>query len=67
MMGKPIPQLRTTGVIATMLKVPHHRVIYVLRTRKHIQPAGLAGIYRLYDNVAIAEIRGVLKKIDEQW
>lgn len=64
---KPIvkpPQLRTPGVISTNLGVPLHRVLYVLRTRHHIQPTARAGRLRLYDKQAVAMVRHELNSID---
>ena len=58
------PQLWTTGKIARELGVAEYRVIYVLRTRKYIQPTAIAGILRLYDNEAVAQIRQALSGID---
>ena len=53
------PRLLTVGAIAERLGVPLHRVQYVLRTRD-IQPAALAGIYRLYLTDALDRIREAL-------
>jgi hypothetical protein len=36
------PRLITVGVIAAELHVPLHRVLHVLGTRPHIQPAARA-------------------------
>lgn len=60
----PAPNLRTPGVLATDLGEPLHRVLYVLRTRKHIRPAARAGRLRLYPRAAIAQIRHELNSID---
>ncbi len=59
-----IPSLRTPGVLAADLGEPLHRVIYVLRTRRHIRPAARAGRLRLYDREAVALIRHELNSID---
>lgn len=59
-----IPQLRTPGVMAERLGVPLHRVLYVLRTRTHIQPSAKAGRLRLYDEQAMRLIRAELARID---
>jgi hypothetical protein len=58
------PRLRTPGVLAELLGVPLHCVIYILRTRPHIRPAARAGRLRLYDNDAIAMVRHELSAIE---
>lgn len=63
-MKNPIPKLRTPGVLAAALGEPLHRVLYVLRTRRHIQPVASAGRLRLYDREALAMIRHELTAID---
>lgn len=55
---------RTAGVIARELNEPLHRVLHVLRTRKHIQPAGRAGRLRVFSSTAVAQIRHELNAID---
>jgi hypothetical protein len=59
-----IPQLITAGVIAAELHEPLHRVLNVLATRAHIQPAARAGTLRLYDRRAVAQVRHELNAID---
>ena len=61
---KPVPKLRTPGVLASDLGEPLHRVLYVLRTRSHIRLAARAGQLRLYDREALALIRHELNAID---
>ena len=61
---EPVPMLRTPGVLASDLGEPLHRVLYVLRTRPHIQPAARAGRLRLYDRDAVALIRHELHAMD---
>lgn len=61
---KPIVKLLTTGRIAWMLDEPVARVAYVLATRPHIQPAAMAGNARLYNNLALAQVRHELNAID---
>ncbi|MHC5023147.1 MAG: hypothetical protein ACYTGG_04455 [Planctomycetota bacterium] len=51
-------------MLAADLNVPLHRVLYVLRTRKHIAPSARAGRLRLYDRTAVALIRHELNAID---
>lgn len=58
------PHLNTPGVIARELKVPLHRVLYILRTRKHIAPRAIAGKLRLFDERAVALIRHELNAMD---
>jgi hypothetical protein len=58
------PHLRTPGVVARELGEPLHRVLHVLRSRAHIQPAARAGRLRLYDRDAVAAIRHELHAID---
>ena len=58
------PKLITSGVIASSLGEPLHRVVHVLRTRRHIRPAARAGTLRLYSEEAIAEVRHELHAID---
>jgi hypothetical protein len=50
-------RLMTPGVLAERLGVPLSRVLYVLRTRRHIRPAARAGILRLYDSKALERLR----------
>lgn len=61
---EPVPKLRTPGVLAGHLGESLHRVLYVLRTRRHIKPAARAGRLRLYDRDAVALIRHELNAID---
>ena len=58
------PKLTTAGVIAFELGEPLHRVLHVLRTRRHIRPAARAGTLRLYDQQAVAMVRHELNTID---
>ncbi len=49
---KPTEHMRTdqftTANIAQLADVPMDRVLYFLKTRPHIRPAGRVGIYRLF-------------------
>lgn len=63
-MNRTIPTLLTPGVLAAELAVPLHRVLYILRTRRHINPAARAGTLRLYHRSTLAEIRHELNAID---
>lgn len=58
------PRLITAGVIAAELKEPLHRVLNVLATRRHIVPSARAGVLRLYDRRAVAQVRHELNAID---
>ena len=64
MTHRTIARFRTPGVLAADLGVPLHRVLYILQTRDHIQPAARAGRLRLYDRGAVALIRHELNAID---
>jgi len=61
---KATPRLITPGVIAAEVKAPLHRVLHILATRPHIQPAARAGTLRLYDRAAIAMVRHELTAMD---
>lgn len=61
---KPIPKLKTLGVLTQDLRVAQHRLAYVLRTRPHIRPTATAGRFRLYDREAVAMIRYELNAMD---
>lgn len=64
-MQEPVPpKLITPGVMVATLRVPLHRVLYVLRSRLHIRPSALAGTLRLYDQRAMAQVRHELHAID---
>ncbi len=51
----PAPSLNTTGEISRRLRVPVHRVEYIIATRG-IQPAAVAGASRVFDEQAVAAI-----------
>ena len=57
-------QLITPGRIAADIKQPLHRILHILKTRKHIQPAARAGTLRLYRRQVIAQVRHELNAID---
>ena len=59
-----VPSLLTPGRIADELGVPLPRVLYVLATRRHIQPSARAGTIRLYDRQAVGMIRHELNGVD---
>lgn len=61
--SRPV-KLITVGVIAAELSEPLHRILHVLRTRQHIQPAAIAGTLRLFDRQALAMVRHELNAID---
>ena len=58
------PQLLTPGRLAAELGRPLHRVLYVLKHRKHITPSARAGLLRLYDRRAMAQVRHELTAIE---
>ncbi len=62
--AEPVPTLITPGVIAERLGVPLHRVVNVLRTRRHIRPSARAGTLRLYSADVVASVRHELNAID---
>ena len=64
MRTQAVPSLLTAGRIADALEVSLPRVLYVLATRRHIQPAARAGTLRLYDSAAVAAVRHELNAID---
>ncbi len=59
-----LPKLTTPGRIAALLGQPLHRVLYVLSTRPHIQPAARAGAIRLYGRDSVAMVRQEFDAID---
>ena len=59
-----IPRLITPGVIAAELGEPLHRVLHVLRTRRHIRPTARAGTLRLFERPVIAMVRHELNAIN---
>jgi hypothetical protein len=59
-----IPQLITSGVIASELNRPLHQVLHILATRGHIRPVARAGTLRLYSKRALAQVRYELTLID---
>ncbi len=61
---KTLPKLLTVGRIAERLKIPVHRVQYILATRLYIAPAALAGRTRLFNTKAVAQIRHETNAID---
>ncbi len=55
--------LLTPGRMAAVLGVSLPRVLYVLSTRPHIQPAARAGTLRLYSRQAVSLVRKELDGI----
>ena len=51
----------TIGDLARRLQEPAHRINYILETR-HIEPIGIAGGYRVFDEDACERIRAELAK-----
>ena len=58
----PVMNLRTIGMIAKELRVEQHKALYVIRVRK-IHPVARAGMYRLFDDVAVQRIASELQQI----
>lgn len=59
----PPPKLDTLGRVAEKLRVPVHRVAYIV-SRRGIAPAAYAGRLRLFDRAGVARIRHELNAID---
>lgn len=53
-------RLNTIGEVASRLVVPLHRVAYIVRTRKI--PSERLGLYRVFDEAAVARIREELSQ-----
>ena len=64
MQAPPAPSLLTPGRMAAILNTPLPRILYILRTRPHIRVSARAGILRLYDSHAMAQVRHELNAID---
>lgn len=58
-----VPKLATTSEVAQILRVPKHRIEYLLRTRTHIRPRATAGRSRCFDENAITQLRHELNAI----
>ena len=56
--------LITSGDIADRLGERFDRVQYILKTRRHIEPIGRAGIYKLYPESAVEAVRSEIELID---
>ena len=54
----------TVGEVAERLGIKIHRAEYLLRSR-NVQPAGMAGRYRLFDESAIQRLQKELKKAEK--
>jgi DNA-binding transcriptional MerR regulator len=63
-MTHSVPRLATVGEVAKLLRVPLHRIEYILRSRPHIKPKATAGGARCFGDDAIAQIRHELNSID---
>jgi hypothetical protein len=59
-----VPILLTPGKIAEALGEPLPRILRILASRPHIQPAARAGVLRLYRKRAIEDVRAELQSID---
>ena len=67
MQTEPPPALATLGTVSEQLGQPIHRIAYILRTRKHIQPTATAGRLRLFSQRTIELIKAELERIDSRW
>jgi hypothetical protein len=66
MQTEPPPALATLGTVSEQLGQPIHRIAYILRTRKHIQPTATAGRLRLFSQGTIELIKAELETIDSK-
>ena len=57
------PVLPTIGEISRRIDQPHHRIAYVIKTRR-IAPCGRAGHARVFDEEAVREIADACRRID---
>jgi hypothetical protein len=55
----------TVGTIAGRLNEPIHRVEYAIRSRG-IEPAGIAGNLRIFNEDAIEQVATALREIDSR-
>ncbi len=53
--------LMTLGTLAERLGIKIHRAEYLVRSR-HVQPAGTAGRYRLFDGKTLEKLQRELKR-----
>ena len=61
---RSVPSLLTPGRLAAELGVPIHRILHILRTRHHIQPAARAGTLRLFSRHSLDAVRDELRAQD---
>jgi DNA-binding transcriptional MerR regulator len=59
-----ITKMPTIGEIAERFGVPSHRIVYVVESR-HIEPSGIAGHARVFDEAAVQRIGSELRRIAE--
>jgi hypothetical protein len=57
-------RLYALGDIARELGVEQHRVAYILKTRRWIQPVARVGSNRCFDGKAVKQIAAVLRGMD---
>ena len=58
------PIIHSVGTLAQLFRVPIHRIQYVIRSRG-IEPAGIAGNVRLFDEAAAKRIASELQRIED--
>ena len=58
------PAIHSVGTLAKLFDVPVHRIAYVIRSRG-IEPAGIAGNVRLFDEAAAQWIGSELQRIED--
>jgi hypothetical protein len=61
-MSAQTPSIHSVGTLALLYGVPVHRIAYIIRTRG-IEPAGIAGNVRLFDEAAAQRIGSELQRI----
>jgi len=60
-----MPTIHCVGSLSKVYRVPVHRIEYIIRTRG-IQPAGMAGNVRLFDEPAARRVGSELERIEQE-
>ncbi len=63
-MSAQSPIIHSIGTLAKLFGVPTHRITYIVRSRG-IEPVGIAGNVRLFDEAAARWIAGELQRIED--